>query len=163
MLTPEIDRIEKLDLGYKPEAAVSGAALIQTEYSAFLIFNANTSKLTRSGRYASAGIAVVELLRCVITKFGLPNDEAISGHPLYEKLEILGGTYAIFEVHNSSWKAQVQQQNQVVFPDWELSSRHFIFGFHESTFECLAEDIQLTISNEPYATVFETVAKRVLK
>lgn len=158
-MSEDIDRVVKLKFGYEPEAAVSGALLLQNEYAAYLTFNAMRPR--DDGMYDEAGTAIVELIRCSTTKFGYPNDESIEGHPLYAKgLE----AYNIFEVLNSSWIAQQQMQNLVSFPDRTNMSwkRHFIFTFHDSTFECLAENIKLTISEEPYEQILFKISQQVL-
>jgi hypothetical protein len=73
--------------------------------------------------------------------FGPPNDEAFSGHPL----AIRGLTpYGFFEVIDSSWIRVLERRNSV-HPrherKWFLSrKRHFVFTFHDSVFECVAED-----------------------
>ena len=126
-------RIE-VNLGFQPEAAVSGAALVQSEYSAVLMFN------TTNGR------AVVSLEACSVTKFGYPNDEALAGHPLYHRG--LSG-YGVFEVLNSEWIDLTVRQNQVSFPATRRGSgRHFIFTFHDSTFECIAGGLNASLETE---------------
>src|SRR5690349_20064435 len=129
------DTVLELDLGYKPEAAVSGAVLLATEYSTVLAFNA--TEMAQDGQFLPAGYAIIEFLGCQITKFGYPNDEALSGHPLYPRLK---GAYGIYEVLNSSWLTQLEQQNRAPFSDsGKWNARHFLITFHDSTFECLAE------------------------
>src|SRR5262245_11742490 len=68
---------------------------------------------------------------------GNPNDEALSGHPLYSRgLR----SYAAFEVFNSSWIRKLGQLNRV-HPhhrsDVFSTLRHFVLTFHDSTFECV--------------------------
>jgi|SRR5215203_780731 len=154
------ERVVKLDLGYVPEAAVSGAFLIQDEYRAFLTFNAMK---VENDAYDAVGTAVVELIRCSTTKFGYPNDEALAGHPLYGKgLE----AYEIFEVLDSNWIAQQREQNRVNFPDPPRkipTLRHFVFTFHDSTFECLADDIKVEIAKDPFAETLERLSKIFLQ
>ena len=159
MATNDVDDVVLLDLGYKPEAAVSGAVLVQTEHSTFLTFNA--MKLENDGLRHPAGHAVIEFLLCAITKFGYPNDEASPGHPLYSKM---AGAYDIYEVLNSSWIAELDQQNLVAFPNADngARSRHFIISFHDSTFECIADDFKLVVTDEPYEVVFQRIADRVV-
>jgi hypothetical protein len=74
------ERVVELHFGITPEAAVSGAVLLQTEESTFLTFNAmqTTNRSSPGGGYYSedAGTAVVEFTVCAATKFGYPNDEA---------------------------------------------------------------------------------------
>lgn len=154
------ETVVKLDLGCKPNAAVSGAFLIQDEYKTFLTFNATASK--DNERFFEVGTAIVEIIRCSTAKFGYPNDEALGGHPLYSKGL---GYYGIFEVLNSSWVTEQERQNRVNFPDrtnmrWK---RHFIFTFHDSTFECLAAEIKLEISTEPFDHILQRLSKRFLE
>jgi hypothetical protein len=158
-MTDEKDKVVELDLGCSPEAAVSGALLLQSESCAYLTFNA--VRPGRGGLYEAAGTAVVEIVMCGTTKFGYPNDEALAGHPLYSKGV---NNYGIYEVLNSSWVSEQEGQNRVSFPDrTDMSGvRHFIITFHDSTFECLAEDIKLTLSNEPYGQIFGRVSGRVI-
>jgi len=72
--------------------------------------------------------------------FGRPNDEAFHGHPLYSR-----GLrpYSVFEIDNSSWLRRLEEMNSVhEHHDKEkfLSAYyHFIFAFHDSTFECIAD------------------------
>jgi hypothetical protein len=78
--------------------------------------------------------------------FGPPNDEAFSGHPLAGR-----GfrPYAAFEVIDSSWIRRLTEMNSVHpnhSPRHFVSYRHFIFAFHDSTFECVAKDFTATIA-----------------
>ncbi len=159
-MTEEQDSVVELDLGCCPEAAVSGALLLQTEYKAFLSFNAQRRR--PDGVFEDAGTAIVEIVRCTITRFGYPNDEALSGHPLYRNGLI---NYGIYEILNSSWIVELKKQNRVSFPSTTNTSwmRHFIFVFHDSTFECLAQNIKIRLSPEPYEDVFKTISEHVLQ
>ena len=63
------NEIVELNLGVTPDAGVSGAVCLQTERATFLTFNAMRAA-------SEAGTAVVEFKRCIVSKFGYPNDEA---------------------------------------------------------------------------------------
>lgn len=70
--------------------------------------------------------------------FGPPNDEAFAGHPLAGR-----GLrpHAVFEVRQSSWVRSLERMNSVHpshMPKSFSSMRHFVFAFHDSTFECVA-------------------------
>ena len=83
-------------------------------------------------------IAVVEFDQCVSAKLGMPNDEAFHGHPLAGRgLRV----YGAFEIVNSGWIAELAAINAVHPKDdpatWS-GLTHFILGFHDSTFECVA-------------------------
>jgi hypothetical protein len=137
----DVEHVVDLDLGFRPEAAISGALLLRSETLAILTFNA--MRRTAVDRLEDAGTAVIEFARCLLTKFGLPNDEALPGHPLFRHgLE----AYGCFEVLNSRWRKEAEDQNRVQFPDTDYSSvRHFIFTFHDSSFECLANDLSVRL------------------
>lgn len=85
---------------------------------------------------------LVEFIRHSVSVFGPPNDEAFAGHPLAKK-----GLhpYGVFEIRNSSWIRKLERMN-AVHPrhSAELYSmlRHFVFTFHDSTFECIAHDFR---------------------
>jgi hypothetical protein len=85
-------------------------------------------------------VAIVQFRLPYAHLFGPPNDEAFSGHPLARR-----GLrpYAVFEVQQSSWLRRLERMNSV-HPRHDkgrfLSGRrHFVFAFHDSTFECIAE------------------------
>ena len=151
------DKIVRFDVGFEPEAAVSGPVLLQTDNNTFLTFNA--VRMTSDGKRGAVGTGVIEFGGCSVTKFGYPNDEALGGHPLYKHgLE----AYGVFEVLCSSWIRQMTEQNRVCFPHTSDSkNRHFIFTFHDSTFECVADDCRATLSIEPYEQIFRQIAQRV--
>lgn len=77
--------------------------------------------------------------------FGPPNDEAFSGHPLASR----GLTaYRVFEVKKSSWLRRLERMNAVhPYHKAELFSKykHFVFAFHDTTFECIAEAFDITV------------------
>jgi hypothetical protein len=69
--------------------------------------------------------------------FGYPNDEALGGHPLYQRgLRF----YQPHLIGNSSTIERFHRQNLVSFPDtgnlWS-DCRHLIFTFKDETFECV--------------------------
>ena len=148
----------QLDIGFEPEAAVSGPVLLQTDDDTFLTFNA----VRMAGeRRETAGTGVIEIQGCSVTKFGYPNDEALAGHPLYKHGL---GAYGVFEVKKSIWIQQMTEQNRVSFPQTtESRRRHFVFTFHDSTFECVADEIRATLRTEPYEQIFAEIAGQILR
>ncbi len=69
---------------------------------------------------------------------------------------------SILEVRNSSWKAELERQNKVSSPDWDWPHKHYIISFRESTFECVAKDIQIRVLNESAEFVLQQITQRVL-
>jgi hypothetical protein len=153
------DEIVELDLGVRPEAAISGAVCLQTETKTFLTFNAIRPTDRNDGSYMEpAGAAVVEFHRCLVSRFGYPNDEARWGIPQYKNV-----SYGIYEVRNSTWIKEVVRFNRYRFPETQddYAGRHFLFAFHDDTFECLADDMTLEVVKEPFDVVFQHITRRV--
>ncbi len=91
-------------------------------------------------------IAIVTFNRPYCHMFGPPNDEAFIGHPLAGRgLQL----YSASEVFHSSWIRQLERMNavhQYHSPERFLAGkRHFIFAFHDSTFECIAHDYAIAV------------------
>ncbi|MPZ32846.1 MAG: hypothetical protein GEV13_17940 [Rhodospirillales bacterium] len=91
---------------------------------------------------SSDEVAIVEFDLVAAHYFGPPNDEALSGHPLYKKgLR----AYGAYEVKNSSWIRALERMNRVHpnhRPTMYSRDRHFIFAFHDTAFECVAHGIR---------------------
>jgi hypothetical protein len=88
-------------------------------------------------------VALVRFHICLASMFGPPNDEAISGHPLSGR-----GLrpYSANVVEKSSWIRALEKMNSVHprhRPDAFARYKHFIFGFHDSTFECVASGYEV--------------------
>ena len=92
-------------------------------------------------------VAVVKLENITAHFFGPPNDEASSGHPLASRGLL---PYRVFEITNSSWIRKLEKMN-AVHPyhnrrGFMEKKKHFIFAFHDTTFECVAEGFTLEVS-----------------
>jgi hypothetical protein len=89
-------------------------------------------------------LALVEFTHYRSFMFGSPNDEAFSGHPLASR-----GLhpYGAFQIEDSSWIRQLERMNSVHpyhRPERFERLKHFIFAFHDSTFECVAEGFKVS-------------------
>ncbi len=164
-------RVVELDVGCHPEGGVSGAVLLQTEGFAVLLFNAMSNAKNASGRCEPLGTAVAEFKRLRLTRFGGPNDEGLPEHPLYPHgLSTLG--YCICEVEHSVWANEVGARNEAsarriaggrfdrAYSGARFVPRHFLFSFHDSTFECLADELSVRVSQEPFAATLAPFVKR---
>ena len=86
-------------------------------------------------------IAVIKFPLVSIFKFGSPNDEALGGHPLIKNgLEY----YSVHKVENSFWVVELEKQNSV-HPQHDTNrflkdKHHYIFTFHDSTLEVVANE-----------------------
>jgi hypothetical protein len=70
--------------------------------------------------------------------FGGPNDEALQGHRLHGRGL---SAYTFHEVIKSDWVTARERENSVHSAHrsgWHALLRHFVFTFHDETFECLA-------------------------
>ena len=146
-----VDTVITCDIGCFPELAVSGPVVMAVDER--MVFSFNATRLTQDGRRADAGRAVVKVAPCLAFKFGHPNDEALPGHPLYDRG--FEGV-AVYEVLESSWVAELARQNRIKFPNFDLSGwgvRHFLFSFHESTLEVLGDSLDVSVSEEPFAVI----------
>jgi hypothetical protein len=173
METPMPDeQVVELKVGCHPEAAVSGAVLLQSDNAVFLLFNAMSDETNSQGRYEDVGAAVINFTHCKLTRFGGPNDEGLPEHPLYHKGLAQHG-YSICEVVNSSWAAEVMERAkksarriwgdrfQHAYKDRKWTTRHFIITFHDSTFECLADDLILSIHKDPFPQIVEAITHKM--
>ncbi|WP_414664853.1 hypothetical protein [Horticoccus sp. 23ND18S-11] len=98
-----------------------------------------------AGGKVSKLITAVRFKTAIACYFGLPNDEALSGHPLYEQgLE----PYRAYEVRGSSWIAELSRRN-AVHPNHRSDSfdemHHYLFTFKDELFECVASGYELEV------------------
>lgn len=125
------DNLEEIKDVPLPNTGAANPTIIGDEQNLFLIYTTTDERTV-----------VVKFENCVIHKFGAPNDETLSGHALYKNgLQ----HYRIFKVSKSSWLKDLKKVNSV-HPrhdkDLFLAYSHFIFTFHDSTFECIAARIK---------------------
>ena len=104
---------------------------------------ANEHSLLLRYRAADESFAAVRFPLCTYVVFGAPNDEALSGHPLYGRgLQF----YSVHEVINSTLIAALEQRNSV-HPRHDRERylrdrKHYVFTFQDSTLECVVNEIQ---------------------
>jgi hypothetical protein len=107
-------------------------------------------------------LALVEFEHCVAAKLGSPNDEVFHGHPLNGKGR---ETYAAQRVVNSKWLKEIERINSVHYcydPTQWLDDQHFIFWFHDSTFECIAKSYKLELLQTSMRNLLSIMVERVL-
>jgi hypothetical protein len=145
--------------------------LLQNDYRTFLTFyvsepnprwDGTEVKIVDPSSPSAASLCLVAF-RSTSTKFGHPNDEVLRGHPLYGRgLE----SYTAQIVKNSPWLKEVAKTNSVHDCDkpekWEKIN-HYVFWFHDSTFECLAESYTVELTNESMAELLTRVQEKLLE
>ena len=146
---PVDERDKVIELGSVPQSSV-GAPLpivLSDEHKILLAYIIQDTPPDWDGSYARVvepstpgePLALVEFSLYSSFMFGAPNDEAFAGHPLAKR-----GLhpYGAFHIENSSWIRQLERMNSVHpyhKPERYRRLKHFIFAFHDSTFECVAE------------------------
>ena len=122
--------------------------LLMNDHRAFLCFLLNERDPSWDGSYVTVksldgnqpeSLGLVEFKLCLSAKLGSPNDEVFQGHPLRGKgMEAYGAQHVV----NSRWLAELEKINSshsLYNPASWKEPKHFIFWFHDSTFECIAE------------------------
>ena len=145
--------------------------LIQNDYKTFLTFCVREPDPDWGGSYVTVKdpgdgsvetLALVEFFGCSSAKLGSPNDEVFEGHPLNGKG--LNG-YSAQRVVNSRWLAELEAINSVhrcYDPEVWRRRNHYVFWFHDTTFECVAESFTVELYHECIAALLERVCQRFL-
>ena len=163
---------ESLDFPVKWDTGAPLPFLLQNEHSVFLTFYVKDTDPDWDGTYvnvidpasdANVDLALVEFKSCISTKFGSPNDEALEGHPLEGKgLD----SYTAQIVQNSSWIKEIQTINSVhscYNPESWSSLNHYIFWFHDSTFECIADSFKVEVHKTNMQELLTKISNELLK
>lgn len=141
----EKDRVRELTDLPRPDVGAPLPAVFASEDALHLVYLVadavpnwgDTPARVLSQISSHPNVAIIRFDACT-HMFGPPNDEAFQGHPLAAR-----GLrpYAVWEVENSSWIRKLERINSVHpshSPEHFDDFRHFIFAFHDSTFECVA-------------------------
>jgi hypothetical protein len=144
--------------------------LLCSSHHAFLIFLLNEPDPAWDGTYvtikdpasgAVEPLALVEFQGATV-KFGSPNDEVMRGHPLHGKGLM---PYAAHHVMNSRWARELEEINKVhsrYDPDHWKDLKHYLFAFHDETFECLARDHKVEVYRTSMKDLVALVAQRMM-
>lgn len=91
--------------------------------------------------------------------FGPPNDEAFEGHPLASRGL---SPYGSFQIEDSSWIRQLERMNSVHSNHIRFDRyKHFVFTFHDSTFECVAEGFTVSQHHGSFDSLVTTMQERL--
>jgi hypothetical protein len=146
------DSVQQLTQVPQPDVGAPLPVIVADEYKlllAYIIVQPHpdwdgTSVTVVSDNTADEPIAILRFERPTAHFMGPPNDEALRGHPLASR-----GLrpYSVFEVHDSSWIRKLERMNSV-HPHHQTErylahKKHFIFAFHDSTFECVAHGFEI--------------------
>lgn len=145
----------------RPDAGAPSPAVVAAEHELDLIYITSEPDPNWDKTYVnvagsnSAGqlVACVMFERPYAHMFGPPNDEAFAGHPLASRGL---SPCAAWEVCDSSWLRALERMNSVHpyhSPDLFCDLRHFIFAFHDTTFECIAWRYKAQVERGSVASV----------
>jgi hypothetical protein len=136
----ERDRVILIDALPQPDVGAPVPVLVADEDRVALAY---VARPTQSSDDES--IAVAEFVRPYAHMFGPPNDEAFEGHPLAGRgLE----PHGVFRIEDSSWLRGLEQMNSVHehhSAEAFAQLAHYVFAFHDSTFECIAAHVDITV------------------
>ena len=110
---------------------------------------------------AGEPIALITFKRPYAHMFGPPNDEAFSGHPLASR-----GLrpYSVSEIRASSWIRRLERMNSVHpchKPEHFADYRHFVFAFHDTTFECIAQSFTVSLHTGSVTEIVRLALERM--
>lgn len=165
------DRDRVAELTEVPQSSIGAPlpAVVADEHHVFLAYLVEAREANWDGRTVRVVgpessdqiVALVTFVGARAHQFGPPNDEAFAGHPLAAR-----GLhpYGVFEVLESSWVRRLEQMN-AVHPHHRRSMfdglRHFVFAFHDSTFEGVAENFQVEVRGGSLASAVVELTGRL--
>jgi hypothetical protein len=144
-----------IDIGHRWDTGAPLPHLISNGSRAFVVCRADQPDPHWDGTYVTVVspddthtslFVVIELWGCAEIRFGGPNDEAITGHPLYGKG--LAG-YRAHEVVNSAWIEDAIRVNSVHPHHSDAPFRqlhHYVLLFHDEMLEALADGIDARLT-----------------
>jgi len=153
MYRAQRDKIVGVPEAPSPDVGAPLPAVLADEFQLYVCYIASEPDPDWNGTHVNAvspdsndsPIAIVRFLGPYAHMFGPPNDEAFSGHPLSGRGL---APYSVSEVRESSWIAGLEAMNSV-HPYHRAAAfkayRHYIFAFHDSTFECVAEGLEIQL------------------
>jgi hypothetical protein len=164
----EKDTVVELTHAPRPDAGAPLPIVLADDYRLLLAYLLSEPDPDWDGSYVNVvspdsegmEVAVIRFRRPYAHMFGPPNDEAFSGHPLANRGL---SPYAVFEVRQSSWIRQLERMNSV-HPqherEWFMANKkHFVFAFHDSTFECIAEGFEVELHHGSLMSALERMTK----
>jgi|SRR4051794_3060091 hypothetical protein len=167
------ERVGPIDMPARWSRGAPEPHLMQSESRAFLAFFLRESDIVEesTGLPTSGGpsqvlepIGVVEWIRCVAVTFGRP-DEVRDRHRLWRSGLRDVEPHAAAEVSNSRWIADLDRMDHDD-PEHRRAGldhrRHFVLGFHDSTFECVADGFRVWTTNAPFDEVLTILSSHLL-
>lgn len=108
-------------------------------------------------------VAVARFGICLTSKFGYPGSEALSGHPYYQHgLKYYSG----FWVENSDWIEDLKKIDRVHpyhSPSKFKKFKHYVFTFHDTMFECIAQEFEIKYETRPLFELAELALNELVR
>ncbi|QDU25829.1 hypothetical protein ETAA8_09010 [Anatilimnocola aggregata] len=162
---------ETIPFAVKWDTGAPMPQLLVNDYRALLAFLVSEPDPNWDGSYVTVKAAsaqlpeplgLVEFENCVSAKLGAPNDEVIEGHPLNGKgLE----PYRAQRVVNSRWLREIEAINSVhrmYRPESWHDLNHYVFWFHDSTFECIARSFRVETHRTSMKELLKVMLERLI-
>jgi len=139
-----LDQVVTLDDAPGPETGAPSPMVLADEDGLVLSYLA-AQTIRRRGEEGTLEFVFVRFGSPLMHLTGPPNDEALPGHPLWNRgLDY----YGVFRVNQSSLIRRLASMNRM----HRLHSSslfdgfiHYIFTFHDSTFECVAKSLEAEV------------------
>jgi hypothetical protein len=147
-------RLCPFDIGCEPSPSVPAETLVQDGWKTYLLFFAVSKTADESGHLKDLGVAVLDCKDCRLSKFGYPNDEGVSEHPLYA-YGMADAQSSVLEVIESPWKNEIMKW----YHPTGGSLRHFVITLMEATFECIASALEV----ERFCKTFDEAFAHVIQ
>lgn len=143
---PSDERAEVLPDWPQPTSGGPLPRILADEHSLSLLYRTEKNQF-----------AVIRLPGCLYLTFGLPNDEALGGHPLGKHgLQF----YSVHEVRHSTLIQMLEQRNSLHHRHdrkrFLEGLKHYVFTFQDSTLDCVVWERD---SSKPTITVFDDEAE----
>lgn len=136
-----MELLEIIDL-FQSDVGTPDPFILTTETKTFVAFNG----IKKNNQFDE--IIVVEFIGSVKTIHGMPNNEALNGHPYYE----LGLTsHGFFILKDSDLIKNIAKINGVHpnhSDEYFKNLNHYILTFHDSMVECIAESFVICEDSE---------------
>ena len=131
--------LKKINLGFEIDVGAPLPTVLSNDYNLFLLFH--------KGKQEDNEMMFVTFINKIALKFSnIPSHSDIVGHP-YSKYGLNEIDSSLFEVKNSDWIKELKRINSFTNDSHttiDLSNfKHYIFLFHDSTFECIAKSFEI--------------------
>jgi hypothetical protein len=147
------DRAVEADEIPSPEPGAALPQLALNDHRARLVYYVAESWRVARGLGADKHVAICRFKLYSAVYFGVPNDEALPNHPLYDRGL---GYYGAFRVEHSSWAAalsEIGRRKDAPPIAMRSAPTHWIITMHDRTFECVAENVTVDVRNGAMAKV----------